>query len=110
MELSRTNIEQYEKLKQLGFPINTVSKNPTPTMAFALMWLMEEKKIFVQIDLECIRYKFNATVIKWFGINNHIKLHEHQSLGVCDTYESAQSEGLDCAIKYLLKQKKIKIK
>lgn len=105
MELSRTTSEQYEKLKALGFPINETSKHPTPILAFALMWLMEEKKIFVQIDLECIRYKFNTIVLKWFGINNHIRLHEYESLGVYDTYESAQSEGLDCAIKYLQQNK-----
>lgn len=105
MELQRTTIEQYEKLKRLGFPINETSKHPTPTMAFVLMWLMEEKKVFVQIDLECMRYRFNTIVIKWFGVNNHIRLHSDQSLGTYDTYDLAQIAGLDLSIEYLLKQK-----
>lgn len=127
--LSFVTEPQAIKLKQLGFnwgcrkmhgefdgyngfhdfenynQMNEKNQYSAPETVVALKWLMEEKKIFAQIDLECARYKFNVIVIKWFGINNHIRLHEHQSLGVYDTYESAQSEGLDCAIKYLLEQK-----
>ena len=107
MELSRTTAEQYEKLKELGFPINTTSKHPTPTVAFALMWLRETEQLFLAIDLghDEDSHWFNSYLHKIKHDYDFDPINADEDLGGA-THEEAESEGLDFAIKYLLEQKK----
>ena len=105
MELSRASIEQYEKLKQLGFPINTTSKNPTPTMAFALKWLREVKDIHIIVGGGWNSYNPFWT----FAIGN---IKESSVIGIKEdgrpqfnSFEEAESKGLDLILEVLLTQK-----
>ena len=108
MELARLTPDQYKVLKQIGFPINTASKHPTPTLAFVLKWLREEKKVFVIVGMDETSYpKFCATVKKWKDVSDFEKLHDFEYVGgmLDRTYEGAESTGLDCALNYLFYQK-----
>lgn len=106
MELARITTKQYEALKQLGFPLNTTSKHPTPTLAFALKWLREEKKVFVIIGMDETSYpKFCVTVKRWKDVSDFEKIHDWDYVGgmLERTYEQAEDSGLYCALDFLLK-------
>ena len=104
MELVRTSAEQYEKLKQLGFPINMVSKNPTPTIAFALKWLRDEKDIHVCPEKCSAKISAYAVSVQHGSVDdgNYVEVGDDMYL---NSYEEAESAGLDISLDYLLKQK-----
>ena len=105
MELTRTTPEQYEKLKQLGFPINTTSKNPTPTIAFVFMWFRKEKNLHIIIGGGWTSYNpFWSFAIGDIKESSIIGIKENLEYKF-KSYEEAESSGLDFALEYLLKQK-----
>jgi hypothetical protein len=97
MELSRATPEQYEKLKQLGFPINTISKNPTPTLAFVLMWFRRTYDLHIGVFID--DHKFSYEII-----------HGNESVGSggwdYESHEECESAGIDFALDYLSNNKK----
>lgn len=105
LELVRTTEEQYEKLKQLGFPINTTSKHPTPTIAFALKWLRDVKKYRYDIDWFYMRH--NDAEEEWFSftiLSRNGGGYEHDAK--YKTYEEAESGLITCIVDDLLKRTK----
>jgi hypothetical protein len=102
IELPRTTPEQHEKIKKLGFPINTTSKNPTPTISFVLKWLRDIKGYRYSIDWSYSRDGnfeqewFSFTILSRNGAG-----YEHDVK--YKTYEEAESALIDCIVDDLLK-------
>lgn len=113
MELSRATIEQYEKLKILGFPINTTSKNPTPTLAFITKWLREFKQLHIEITLghdeDAHWYDAYVYPIKhdynYDFINTGANIDEDDLSG--NTHDEAESKAIDYCINILVSTDKL---
>ena len=81
-----------------------------PTVAHALRWLREKKKIFVKaFPMGKGTWMFNITFLtKWKGSTSDNMLWDDDAKPF-KRYDKAESRGLDYALDYLLKQKKLKI-
>lgn len=105
MELPRTTIEQYEGLKKIGFPINQISKHPTPTIAFVLKWF-RDKGFRYEINWKYAR--MDDVDAEWFHFSIYSKNKDggHTEIEWHDTYEEAESALIDFLVDALIKQKK----
>lgn len=130
-QLQIVTFEQAKKLEEIGFdwecngrfvdnsnlphyPINTLNWNhgahencySAPTTALALKWLRDEKKIFVHVDIEVIYPKANENQTPTFDF---CIFNQYETIkGIWGfqykSNEEAESEGLDYALDYLLKE------
>lgn len=96
MELPRVTITQYKKLKKLGFPINTTSKHPTPTVSFVLQWLRSPNgKDMTIYTIPDIAYQ---DIVGWWT-----NIYYGPRTKRFPTYNDAEIAGINLALDFLTK-------
>jgi len=112
--------EQAVKLRQLGFDwqteylFHTKSKEPfpsngmgvyhkdtyfyAPTVALAMRWIREEKRINIDVNFHCVENKY------WIGIYDYNKLIYSTDV-LFTIHEDAELAGIDYSLNYLLNKK-----
>ena len=125
-ELPLITFEQAKKLKELGFDWDTkfyfdfighecsshsnINYNKSvesiysrPTTALALKWLRDEKEIDVLVLVDKANNYYYSHIENYLGSEYDVNVEtKHNS----ETYEQAESEGLDYTLDYLLKELK----
>lgn len=113
LELDRTTPEQYEKLKALGFPINSVSKHPTPTLAYTKKWFRKVAKIVLHVEINCDHNEptENGKYYWWVTVVHPTAHNEEDKIQIVandypqfyNEWEEAESKGIDHCIEWLEK-------
>ena len=114
MQLQLATLEQAKKLKELGFDEKTQlfyiqaksgDRIYIPPVALALKWLREVKRICVDI-ITCQKKREESRLWMYeVKSDNGYRLMPLRPDQTANTYEEAESAGLDLALDKLLKEK-----